>query len=248
MTLNNSKMEDIRNSKIGELVADDYRKAGVFKKFGLDFCCGGGKSIAEACEKKGINEEELIDAIKLLDDKEDASEQNFNEWKLDLLADYIINVHHSYVRQNLPLILQFSYKAARVHGHAHDELVKINEKFQLVADELTMHMQKEEMVLFPYIKELAKSSVNEPASPPPFGTVANPIRMMEAEHENAGNLLKEISELSNDYTPPEYACNTWRVLFAHLEDFENDLHRHIHLENNILFPKAIQLETALFQS
>jgi regulator of cell morphogenesis and NO signaling len=239
-------MKDLGTSKIGELVAEDYRKAGVFKKYGLDFCCGGGKSIHEACEKKGINEAELIEAIRALDAQPKGSQQNFKDWEADFLADYIVNIHHVYVRENIPLILQFAQKAAKVHGHAHPELIEIEKRFRMLSDELSDHMQKEEMILFPYVKKLSQSGkMDEPFKFPSFGTVVNPIGMMEHEHVIAGELLEQIRELSNAFTPPEYACNTWKVLYAHLADFENDLHTHIHLENNILFPKAVQLEDAL---
>jgi regulator of cell morphogenesis and NO signaling len=148
------------------------------------------------------------------------------------------------VIENIPLIIQYSDKVARVHGENHPETVEINKLFHEVAIELSAHMQKEEMILFPFIKTMSKAKKEgTPMPAPPFGTVNNPIRMMEAEHENAGDIFKQIDKLSNNYTPPLAACNTYRVLYAKLQEFENDLHKHIHLENNILFPKAIQLES-----
>ena len=143
----------------------------------------------------------------------------------------------------MPLLLQYAERVAKVHGHHYTEVVEINRLFNIVAQELAAHMKKEELILFPFIKQLVKSDKEGiKVKTPHFGTVNNPIAMMEIEHENAGDILKEIKQLSNDYTPPESACNTFKALYAKLDEFEQDLHQHIHLENNILFPKAIALE------
>ncbi|POY35166.1 iron-sulfur cluster repair di-iron protein [Solitalea longa] len=230
---------------IGELVAKDFRKAEVFKKFGIDFCCGGKKSVKQVCTDKGIDYNELETALKNIEKTETQSE-NFDKWSLDFLAEYIINKHHTYVKESSPLLLEFAEKVARVHGAHHPENIEIFEKVQALTCEMGTHMLKEERVLFPYIQGLAKlQKEGKAASPPTFGTVQNPVNMMEMEHDSAGDLMKAIRELSNNYTPPAEACNTYRVLYAKLEEFENDLHRHIHLENNLLFPKAIELEKEL---
>ena len=140
-------------------------------------------------------------------------------------------------------MLQYAAKVAKVHGHHYTEVVKINHLFNEVAKELAVHMKKEELILFPFIKKLAKADKEGViAAIPHFGSVNNPIKMMEEEHENAGDIFKEIKQLSNNYTPPKEACNTFKALYAKLDEFEQDLHQHIHLENNILFPKAIVLE------
>jgi len=178
--------------------------------------------------------------------KEANTAHDFNAWDLDFLTDYIINTHHKYVLEANQLVIQYSDKVAKVHGHHYTEVVKINELFHAIANELTAHMQKEEMILFPYIKQLALAKKNGNAlEPSHFGTIQNPINMMEAEHDDAGNIIKEISKLSNKFTPPESACNTFRALYSKLEEYQNDLFQHIHLENNILFPKAIKLEKEL---
>ena len=144
------------------------------------------------------------------------------------------------------MIIQYSDKVAKVHGHHYVEVVKINELFHEIANELNQHMKKEEMILFPYIKQIAEAKKNgTPLSSAPFGTVKNPIKMMEHEHDSAGDIIKEIAKLSNNFTPPESACNTFRALYSKLEEFQNDLFQHIHLENNILYPKAIKLELEL---
>lgn len=232
---------------IGELVASDYRKAEVFKKFGLDFCCGGKKSVEEACEKKGIDVTKVKEALRGVDEvKESIPSEDFNKWSLDFLSDYIMNTHHNYVKEAIPVLHQYLNKVSKVHGGRHPELVQIYDLYIDLANELEMHMRKEEMILFPYIKELVhnKQKGNE-HTPPEFESIRNPINMMEAEHDTAGDNLSRMKELSNGFQPPEDACTTYRVSFQKLQEFEDDLHRHIHLENNILFPKAIKLEEEL---
>ncbi|MFP5471300.1 MAG: iron-sulfur cluster repair di-iron protein [Bacteroidia bacterium] len=233
-------------STIGELVAKDFRKAEVFRKFGLDFCCGGNKSLKDACAEKGILVKEVETALTEIDNQTKSASQDFNSWDLDFLADYIVNTHHKYVAGSLPMLYEFSTKVARVHGDRHPEVMDIADYFDAVAEELKMHMHKEEMILFPYIKQLVAAKKNNTSvQAPAFGTIENPIKMMESEHISAGGNMSEINRLSNGFTPPEGACSSYRVLFAKLEEFEKDLHQHIHLENNILFPKAIQLEKEL---
>lgn len=231
---------------IGEMVAEDYRKAEVFKKFGLDFCCGGKKSIESACNEKGINAVELNEALDALDKEQKEFSQDVNKMDLDELIDHIINTHHKYVINSLPILGEYSAKVAKVHGNTNPEVLEIADQYQYIANELRAHMHKEEGILFPYIRQIAIAKRNnESLSPPPYGTVRNPINMMEEEHDSAGNTMAAIKKLSNDYSPPEHACNTYHVLYAKLKEFEEDLHRHIHLENNILFPKAIKFEAEL---
>lgn len=245
-----TKLNDGEKSEtIGEMVASDYRKAEVFRKYGLDFCCGGKKTLEKACEKKGLDVVEVKKALKAVEDDFTTNTEDYNSWELDFLADYIINKHHKYIENSHPMLFEFSQKVARVHGSRHAEVVEIAHYYNEVAEELQLHMHKEEMILFPYIKELAKAKRNgTPMERPQFGSIQNPINMMEAEHESAGGNMEKIRELSNDFTPPEDACNSYRVLFAKLKEYEADLHHHIHLENNILFKKAIELEKELFNS
>lgn len=230
---------------VADYVTENIKAAHVFKKHGIDFCCGGGISIEKACKKNNVDqavlEKELLEIDKVVD-----TMQDFDNWGLDFLMVYIENIHHTYVRESLPLISQYANKVAKVHGHHYEEVVKVNKLFHDVANELISHMQKEEQILFPFIKQLidAKKGTNE-YKKPPFGTVNNPIKMMEHEHEQAGDTLKEIASLTNNYTPPEGACNTFKALYSKLEEFEQDLHQHIHLENNILHPKAIAIENQL---
>lgn len=235
------------NKTVGELVRDDFRTAEVFKKFNIDFCCGGKKTINEVCSDNDISIDKLSNALAETETRSGAdSGKNFKDWEPDFLINYIINIHHKYVNENLPLLSEFTNKIASVHGERHPELIQIAELFQGIVSELQHHMMKEENILFPYIKTLNDTFKNgSKLTPSPFGTVRNPVRMMEMEHENAGSLLKQIRNLSDNFNLPEDACNTYTVTYKKLDEFENDLHQHIHLENNILFPRAIELEEQL---
>jgi len=236
----------IEHETIGNLVAQDYRRATVFKRHGIDFCCGGGKTLESVCASKGLSVDDLKGELAQAENRTHDDSIRPSGWSADFLADYIVNQHHAYVRDSLPLLKEFSRKVSRVHGHANPEVTEIDDRVQQLSAELLSHMQKEEMILFPYVKELVNAEKNGGVQGrPAFGTVQNPIRMMEEEHDHAGSLMREIRALSSDYTPPEHACNTYRVLYAKLEEFEEDLHRHIHLENNVLFPKALELENTL---
>jgi len=242
--IKNMETNELLKQKVGELVSKDYRTATVFKKYGIDFCCGGGKSIEDACKKNGVNPDELVQELKKIENASNSTSHNYDEWSLSFLADYIENTHHRYVEENIPILLEFSQKVAKVHGNSNPEVIKINDLFQDCVDELVPHMKKEELILFPYIRNLEKAKKNGEQAPlAPFGTVNNPINMMLHEHEFVGKKFEEIELLSNHYIPPTHACNTYRVLYAKLKEFHEDLLLHIHLENNILFPKAIALES-----
>jgi regulator of cell morphogenesis and NO signaling len=239
-------MENLRNKTVGEIVKLDFRAADIFSSYGIDFCCGGRISVANACADSGCDESKVINELEALQYQTGSGAHDFDSWKIDFLTDYIIHTHHQYVSKAIPQILPLAQKVAEVHGANHSEVVLINDLFQQLANELLMHMQKEEMVLFPYIKKLVVAeSSGGCADGSCFGSIASPISVMEQEHETAGIILKQLYRLSDGYTAPEDACNTFRVLFGKLKEFEDDLHRHIHLENNILFPKAIELEQAL---
>lgn len=227
---------------IAEMVASDYRKAGVFNRFGIDFCCGGKKSLAQVCQEKNIDVDAVENALIQLDLKPASGiHWSFGEWSPAFLMDFIVNAHHAYVRAQLPKLLAFGEKVARTHGHAWPETIEIHRLVTEIDEELSAHMLKEEQVLFPALKKMFEA---QKAIPMPFGSVENPIRMMESEHEDAGEAMRRIRRLSNDYAPPGGACNTFRVWYALLKEFEEDLHLHVHLENNILFPRAIALENS----
>ncbi len=229
---------------IGQLVAKDYRTAAVFEKYGIDFCCKGNRTIDDVCNQKSIDKASLTKDLALLDDVREANPNDYNEWPLDLLASYIVQKHHRYVEKQIPVLQGYLKKIASVHGGEQPELFEIAELFNKTASELTAHMKKEELILFPKIQKLARTQ-NEGAenNTIPFGTFKNPITAMMDEHTNEGERFQKIKELSNNYTVPAGGCNTYRVAFALLNEFENDLHLHIHLENNILFPKVIAMES-----
>lgn len=231
---------------VAEIVTKNIRTADIFKKNGIDFCCGGNVLASDICQRKNIDFEQIKRDIDNLDQPD--SRENYDEWALDFLVDYIINTHHRYVSESNELISEYAEKVARVHGHHYKEVIEINRLFQRVARELSTHMHKEEMVLFPYVKRLMLTKRgNSTMTPPPFGTIMNPIRMMESDHDEAGDILKAIEELTNGFTPPEGACNTFKALYSSLKVYQDDLFRHVHLENNILFPKAIELEKELLK-
>ncbi|WP_228853040.1 iron-sulfur cluster repair di-iron protein [Aegicerativicinus sediminis] len=228
---------------IGNYVAEDFRTAAVFKKHQIDFCCNGHRTLEEVCLKKGLDTELIMNELEHSLHSYSDEKMDYSSWPIDLLADYIEKKHHRYVEDTIPVLKQFLEKLCRVHGERHTELLKINELFKTSAGELTKHMKKEELNLFPYVKEMVNAQRQGTIlASPPFGQVQNPISVMENEHENEGQRFSQIAELTNNYQPPSDACTTFRVAYSMLEEFEKDLHLHIHLENNILFPKAIKLQ------
>ncbi|MBD0726126.1 iron-sulfur cluster repair di-iron protein [Flavobacterium sp. L1I52] len=236
-------MEILEQKTIGQYVADDFRTAAVFSKYGIDFCCKGNRTIEEACEKKGQDSETILNEINTVLNTKNDNTIDFKSWPLDLLADYIEKTHHRYVQDKTQILLPFLDKLCKVHGAAHPELFEINELFKGCAGELAQHMKKEELILFPFVKKMVKATLqDELVEQPHFGTVENPIAMMMHEHDAEGERFRKIASLTHNYTPPADACNTYKVTFAMLQEFEEDLHKHIHLENNILFPKAVELE------
>ena len=227
---------------IGDFVAENFRTAEVFKKYNIDFCCKGGRTVEEACDKKKVSPEEIYKELEEVANRK-SEDIDFNSWPLDLLADYVEKTHHRYVEEKSAMLIPYLNKLCKVHGERHPELFEINQLFIGSAQDLAAHMKKEELILFPFVKNMVKAKIsNEAIQQPHFGTVENPVNMMKHEHTVEGERLRKIADLTNEYTPPADACNTYKVTFAMLQDFENDLHKHIHLENNILFPKAIQLE------
>lgn len=235
-------MNITKDTIIGDLVAHDYRAASVFKKNKIDFCCNGNRSIEDACTKKGLDTEQIVKDLNNTNNAGTSNQTDYTSWPLDLLADYVEKKHHRYVREKIQEITPFLHKIVRVHGDRHPELLEVAQLFGESAEDLTDHMVKEESILFPHIRRMVESKHSNTPVSAPFGTVQNPIKMMMAEHDNEGERFRKIAELTNDYTMPADGCTTYRVTFAMLKEFEDDLHLHIHLENNILFPKSIELE------
>ncbi len=233
---------------LSQIVTKDHRAAAVFEKHNLDFCCKGNKPLTEACKEKGLDADVILSELQ---DGAVVSNENalrFNECELDFLADYIINNHHQYVRNSIPLISAHAEKVAQVHGKHHPETIELNKIFSIVYKDLRQHIMKEEEILFPYIKYLVKVK-NNGSKPerPYFGSIKNPINMMESEHTSAGDSLFQIRKLTDNYSLPQDACTTYSTYYKELKEFEEDLHKHVYLENYILFPKAIKTEEKIFQ-
>jgi regulator of cell morphogenesis and NO signaling len=234
-----------RDETLGEIVAADYRAAAVFERFGLDFCCGGKRTLSAACRQKGIDALPVVEALARLEERR-VEDRGFADMALDDLVAHIVTVHHGYVRRTLPVIFGFLDQLWRAHGQRHPELARIRAVMEEVGHGLELHMHKEEGMLFPFVGALARAARDEgPVPAAAFGSVQYPILVMEAEHEEAAVDMRIVRELTSGYTPPPDGCATYRACFDELAAFEQDLHRHVHLENNILFPKAVALEQRL---
>jgi len=229
---------------VRDIASENPAAVRVFEKYGIEYCCGGQVPLTEACAAKGVNIDELIAALE----SAVPSAPGEKEWAKESLADlaaYIVSTHHAYVNREMPRLNELAAKVVSRHGDTRSELAGIQAKLGELGEEMTAHQGKEEVVLFPYIGKLERFAAGNGAKPRNcFGTIANPIAMMTKDHDVAGNLMAEIRKLSADYAPPESACPTFRAFYAGLHEFEQDLHRHVHLENNILFPRALALETS----
>ena len=226
-----------------EIVATDFRTAAVFERHGLDFCCSGCRTIEQACRDAGVDDGVVLAELDAVLEAPAAGAPAYNRWDARTLIEHIVTTHHGYVREAIPGLLQHTKKIATVHGGRHPELVHIADLFRRVADEMTDHMAKEEGILFPVIAAVETAVAGGRRAPaPPFETVENPIGVMEAEHKCVGDAMAEMRHLTNGFTPPDDACGTYRVCLQELDAFERDLHTHVHLENNVLFPKAVALE------
>ncbi len=231
-------MSNINTKKltIGEIVTNDFRAANIFTEAGIDFCCGGNKTLGEACNEKGINPSHIEESLGKLELTPNSEGNNFKDWDLDLLCDYIEKKHHRYVKKALPDLVHYTQKIASVHGANHPELAEIADLFGQINTELLQHLKNEEEVLFPAIKEVITNE-NSKA----LATIKSEIERMTKEHEFAGGAMDKINVLSKGYKVPADGCNTYNVTYNLLHQFEDDLHIHVHLENNILYPKAILL-------
>lgn len=228
---------------IGDFVAKDYRTATIFTKYGIDFCCKGQRTIHEVCKKMALNESQLLNELNAILTSKNDSETDFNSLSLDQLIDHLEKTHHRYVEEKTPILIPLLDQLSSIHGNNHPELFEINSLFKESSKEIVAHMKKEELILFPFIKEMINATTSHGAiGKPHFGTVKKPILAMIHEHENEGERFKMISALTDNYNLPKDACDTYKVCYAMLAEFEQDLHKHIHLENNILFPKAKALE------
>ena len=230
---------------VRELALEFPEATRIFERLGIDYCCGGGKSLEEACAVSNLPVDEVLDSLELAEEAARATRKDRN-WQIEPLAELIAHIqdtHHKYTREEIARLRPLFEKVCSVHGKNHPELQHLRAVFHGLAQELSMHMMKEEMVLFPYIARMEEAVIQkEPVLPPPFGTVQNPVSMMMHEHDSAGEALRAMRQASAGYMPPADACISYQTLYKALAALEADLHQHIHLENNILFPRAIAME------
>jgi regulator of cell morphogenesis and NO signaling len=221
----------------------------VFEQLGIDYCCGGNKPLEKACGEANLQIQQVLDSLQsavVEQQQRNAPDEQIEDWQNAALGDLIAHIqdtHHKYVKAETARLTPLLDKVCNVHGLGHPELTSLRSDFHALGQELSTHMMKEEMVLFPYIERMEESLLSgEPILPAPFGTVENPVAKMLHEHDSAANLLRHMRGLSNGYTPPDGACTSYKALYWALAEFERDLHLHVHLENNILFPRAIKIE------
>jgi regulator of cell morphogenesis and NO signaling len=229
-------------STVGQLVVDRPARARVFEKYGIDYCCGGKKPLGQACNEKGIQIQEVVDAIAKSDEHKSESDYDWASASLTQIAANIEATHHAYLREELPRLDFLTQKVANAHGGHDPRLLQLRQIFLAFKAELEEHMMKEERVLFPMCRQLDHAT-----EPLQFhcGSVKNPIRMMMLEHQDAGDAMDQFRALTDDYTPPPTACNTYRALLDALKSLELDMHQHVHKENNIMFPRAAEMEARL---
>lgn len=231
-------LQPTESKTLARIVADDFRAAQIFERFGLDYCCKGKRQLNIACREKGIQPAEVITELEAL-----ASEQNntqrFNSWSVDFLTEYIVQQHHTYVRTMLPVIQGHLQKVMNAHGEKYPEVAEIQHRFITLSPILVNHLLEEEATVFPLIKVVALSRQLNLSEAFIENELESYLGNLDEEHSEVGDILKEIQTLSNNFTPPGGACTTFRVLYQELKAFQEDMFRHIHLENNILFPKAL---------
>ncbi|HEY1340073.1 MAG TPA: iron-sulfur cluster repair di-iron protein [Bryobacteraceae bacterium] len=228
---------------LAELAATSLNAIRILERHGLDYCCGGKQPLEEACLAKGLAPDQILREIGQAPPAV-AADRDWQTAPLDELVNHIFETHHAYLKVELPALQARIDKVVAVHGvHDPERLPRLAEVFAGLRRELEMHLQKEETILFPFIAQYGQAeSRNHPTPPVPFGSIANPIAVMDREHTDAGDALRQLRDLTDGYTLPGYACATVRALYEGLKTLESDLHVHIHLENNILFPRAIALE------
>lgn len=238
----NNTQSAFLNQTVGELVRDNPARSRVFECYSIDYCCGGKVPLETACAKRGLDPECITQELAGIDERATDTDHDPAGMPLTELADHIVATHHAYLQQEFPRLDFMTEKVANAHGDAEPRLHELRRVFLACREELESHTNKEENVLFPMIRELEAAD-----GPVSFhcGTLANPIRMMEHEHDNAGNALARFRGLTDGYTPPEWACNTYRAMVDALATFERDMHQHVHKENNVLFPKALEREATL---
>jgi regulator of cell morphogenesis and NO signaling len=237
-------MKELSTQTLAQIVTSNHRTAAIFEKYHLDFCCKGKRSLQKACEEQKISITGVLNEINAIEGPITGTCQvifPFERLSLTQLIDHIISTHHSYAKKELPQLFYYSQKVAARHGEQHPGLLRVFELVSSIKLEMEKHMEKEEFILFPRIRQLEKQIMTGIQPQVGSGYLNDPIEIMEGEHDHAGNVMAEIRRLTNDYNPPANTCTTYRLCFAALQAFETDLHQHVHLENNILFPKALML-------
>ena len=231
---------------VRELALENPAATRVFEKLGIDYCCGGSRSLGEACTQANISIDEVLAQLEKSAATATASPAD-QDWKSAALADLIAHIkatHHVFIRTECPRIQALAAKVVGVHGKNHPELAEVQQIFTALTEELTVHLMKEEQILFPFVIRMEESAIaGEPAPPAMFGTVMNPIGMMMREHDSAGDVLRSLRKVTNNYAVPADACVSYRTLYEALQGYEADLHQHIHKENNILFPRAAAMQS-----
>jgi regulator of cell morphogenesis and NO signaling len=240
-------MSPTTEKTVRELALESPAATRVFEKLGIDYCCGGGQTLEQACRAANVTINQVAEALAAASQAEPATAE-VRDWHAEPLSELLAHIqrtHHVYTREEIARLGPLFDRVCSVHGANHPELMRLREVFSGLAEELTTHMMKEEMVLFPCVLRMEEAVVaKEPVLPSPFGSVRNPIRMMMYEHDGAGNALRSMRQIANGYVPPPDACTSFRTLYQALAAFEADLHQHIHLENNVLFPRAAEMEEA----
>jgi len=230
---------------VRELALENPAATRVFEKLGIDYCCGGSQSLNQACQAANVSIDQVLKSLEAAASQPAGKDRNWQKEPLAELIAHINATHHRFVRQETARLDLLFDKVCDAHGSNHPELLEMRNTFSDLAAELTMHLMKEENVLFPYIVRMEEAAIQkEPVVPPPFGRVQNPVSMMMHEHDSAGSALRSLRQASGGYTLPPEACTSYQTLYKALAEFEADLHQHIHLENNILFPRAIEMEGA----
>jgi regulator of cell morphogenesis and NO signaling len=245
-------MNELSNQTLAQIVTSNHRTAAVFEKYQLDFCCKGKRSLLQACNEKNLSVDVILNELTSVSSQSAGSCQflfPYDKLSLSQLGDYIVNTHHAYIKKEIPQIYAYMQKLASKHGQRHLELFKIFELVGAIKEEMELHMEKEEKILFPRIKEMENIS-RSPNSEYKLSIsfLQSPITVMEQEHDHAGQLMEEIRNLSNNYQVPPDGCTTHQLCYASLKAFEMDLHHHVHLENNLLFPKAIELAKSISET
>ncbi len=238
----NSDHKESRDRTIGEFVAEDYRSAQVFEDYDIDFCCGGQKTLAAACREKSLDPAVLLREIEAAKNAPGEASEDFSSMKLPALIDHIVVTHHAFLNENTGQIVAYTRKIAEVHGGRHPEVIEIAAIFDQIEADLVGHLDEEEKVLFPAINRLSEASRDEtPPTAEDRAVIRDSLTVLHREHEDIGDAVHRIRSLANDYAIPEDVCNTFKVTYGKLREFEDDLHKHVHLENNILFPRAADL-------